>query len=127
MLAHKAEDLRDYLGQAGTEQPAAATPSAALLPVANAPIERGAHGVHERAHRRPHLDAGARIFGVLQGIIDRIAQFLGELVGVCVRRAGDLGDYDYQFRTLPLPWPAGVFQTDAQSAQDARRRDPTWA
>jgi arachidonate 15-lipoxygenase len=113
-LARKAGELRDFLGRAGSEL-SRLHATAAPAPVAAAPTEQGVHAfVSDRA--AAPADAGARIFGVLQGVIDRIAEFIGELIGA-YGRAGDVGDYDYQFRTLPLPWPAGVFQTDAVFAQ----------
>jgi arachidonate 15-lipoxygenase len=42
-----------------------------------------------------------------KSILDHYLSLVG-LLG----RATDLQDYDAQFRTIPLPWPAGVFQTD---------------
>jgi arachidonate 15-lipoxygenase len=52
----------------------------------------------------------------LEQLVDKIAVFLGKLLGV-YGRPTDLADYQRQFRTLPLPWPVGVYQTDEVFAQ----------
>jgi arachidonate 15-lipoxygenase len=65
----------------------------------------------------PAEDAVAtRAASWLDDLLKRIAEFLGTLVGV-YGRAEDLSDYDDQFRKIPLPWTAGVFQTDEVFAQ----------
>jgi len=51
------------------------------------------------------------VLGWLEQLVDKIAVFLGKLLGV-YGRPTDLVDYQRQFRTLPLPWPVGVYQTD---------------
>jgi arachidonate 15-lipoxygenase len=125
-LAAKAVELSRFLKQTRTDLAKHAAGAAPPTPtrslwlqehgvVAFSTQEHGAVGLStEPAPADP--DAGARVFRLLQSLIDKLAEFLGELLGV-YGRAGDVGDYDYQFRTLPLPWPAGVFQTDAIFAQ----------
>lgn len=51
-------------------------------------------------------------FSALLSLVEAIA----ELIGV-YGAAHDMEQYAYQFRSLPLPWPSGVFQTDAVFAQ----------
>jgi arachidonate 15-lipoxygenase len=57
-----------------------------------------------------------RVVSWLDTLIQKLEQFLGKLFGV-YGRATDLDDYQRQFRTLPLPWPVGVYQTDEIFAQ----------
>lgn len=57
-----------------------------------------------------------RILSWLHGLIQKIEDFLGKLFGV-YGRPTDLSDYQRQFRTLPLPWPVGIYQTDEVFAQ----------
>lgn len=57
-----------------------------------------------------------RVGSWLSDLIGKLEAFLGKLFGV-YGRPTDLADYQRQFRTLPLPWPVGVFQTDEVFAQ----------
>lgn len=57
-----------------------------------------------------------RVGSWLSDLIGKLEAFLGKLFGV-YGRPTDLADYQRQFRTLPLPWPVGVYQTDEVFAQ----------
>jgi len=57
-----------------------------------------------------------RVVSWLHGLIQKIEEFLGKLFGI-YGRPTDLDDYLRQFRTLPLPWPVGIYQTDEVFAQ----------
>jgi arachidonate 15-lipoxygenase len=57
-----------------------------------------------------------RVISWLDGLLQKIEAFVGKLYGV-YGRPTDLDDYRRQFHTLPLPWPAGVFQSDEVFAQ----------
>lgn len=57
-----------------------------------------------------------RVLSLIVGLVEKIAEFLGKLFGV-YGRPSDLDDYQRQFRTLPVPWPADVYQTDEIFAQ----------
>ena len=57
-----------------------------------------------------------RVGSWLSDLIGKLEAFLGKLFDV-YGRATDLDDYQRQFRSLPLPWPAGVYQTDEIFAQ----------
>ncbi|HEU4726815.1 MAG TPA: lipoxygenase family protein, partial [Kofleriaceae bacterium] len=57
-----------------------------------------------------------RVMSWLEDLIHKLEAFLGKLLGV-YGRPGDIDDYQRQFRTLPLPWPAGVYQADEVFAQ----------
>ncbi|WP_437581469.1 lipoxygenase family protein [Sorangium sp. So ce887] len=57
-----------------------------------------------------------RVLSWLDDLVKIIAEFLGKLMGI-YGRATDIFDYQEQFRSLPLPWPVGVYQTDEIFAQ----------
>jgi len=57
-----------------------------------------------------------RVLSWLKGLIWTIEEFLGKFFGV-YGRPTDIYEYQRQFRTLPLPWPVGVYQTDEIFAQ----------
>ncbi|WP_437587281.1 lipoxygenase family protein [Sorangium sp. So ce1000] len=60
--------------------------------------------------------AEQRVLSWLDDLVKIIAEFLGKLMGI-YGRATDTFDYQEQFRSLPLPWPTGVYQTDEIFAQ----------
>jgi arachidonate 15-lipoxygenase len=111
----KAVALRDFLSGARAEL---AQLQAAAVIAAAAPPGPAAAGVLAflGAPAPPRPDVGAGVVALLHGLFQRIAELLGEQVGV-YGRARDLSEYDHQFRTLPLPWPAGVLQSDEVFAQ----------
>ncbi len=116
-LVAKAVALRNYLDGARAR-------AAAFTPVHSepAPTQHEEHGLVALLtsflpdKHSVTRDLGSGIFGLLKELVSKIAEFLGELLGV-YGRPGDLIAYDDQFRTLALPWPAGVYQTDAVFAQ----------
>ena len=114
-LADDAVRLRAFLQQTRSELDARASavrspsPSRSLLPsVLAEAVEAFAPPKQESALQ----DAESW----LKGILEEIGQLLGKLVGI-YGRASDLQGYAAQFRTLPLPWPAGVYLTDEAFAQ----------
>lgn len=60
--------------------------------------------------------AFADIESWLKGLLEKLGELIGKLLGI-YGRAGDVQAYVDQFRTLPLPWPSGVYQSDEVFAQ----------
>lgn len=103
------EDARAVLagltGASGMELPAADPARGDALAAVGKRVAVSLEGVAEH-----------RIASWLSDLIGKLEAFLGKLFGV-YGRPTDLADYQRQFRTLPLPWPAGVYQTDEVFAQ----------
>ncbi|MFT3768382.1 MAG: lipoxygenase family protein [Minicystis sp.] len=116
-IQEEAARFRGFLDRTRGELSAriAATQAAPSLPQVVPPLLAAVEAfAPSRAEPGAHLLADAESW--LKSILDEIAQFLGKLVGA-YGRAGDLQGYAQQFRTLPLPWSAGVYQTDEMFAQ----------
>lgn len=119
-VAAEALRFKQYLDDARAELTrlisAAAVPAKAKAPAPAAPL-LGDVAAFVGSHVAPAEEVVAKsISSWLKDLLDEIVAFVGKLVGA-YGPATDLQDYDAQFRKLPLPWPAGVFQTDEVFAQ----------